>query len=261
MKTIHEIPVLRKAIQVLGALAAEQGDPTTTALARTLKIAPATCYRIIQTLEHAGWVQVLNNGRCELSVGLFPLLQRLQRHELLDQRVLAVLQELTAVTGVASKVSARDGDDALTVVRVDSREPMALAVRPGSRFHLTLGASGSVLLSALGDAEIERVIQRAPDNCWQWQKKADVWRRVKEARRRKVVMDEGTYRPDIFGIAAPLLAADGLIHGALTLTGLRHGVDKTRLETWCQLVAGKAAELNHRTLLKVHVANDDQEKI
>lgn len=252
--------MLRKAIQVLEALAAEQGEPTTTALTRALKIAPATCYRIIQTLEHAGWVQMLKDGRCELSIGLFPLLQRLQRHELLDQRVLAALQGLTATTGVASKVSAREGAMALTVLRVDSREPMALAVRPGSRFHLTLGASGSVLLSALDDAEIRRIIRKAPASCWQWQKPADVWRRIQGARRSTAVVDVGTYRPDIFGISAPLLAADGTIQGALTLTGLRHGHGDAQLNEWCRLVIRKAAELNQHTTLRLHADNLAEEK-
>jgi len=251
----HQIPVLRKAIQVMSALADGQCEPTTTSLARTLKIAPATCYRIIQTFAHAGWIRVRADGRCELSVGLFLLLHRLQSHDLLSRKVADVLQELTAATGVASKVSVREDDDALTVLREDSAEPMALAVRAGSKFHLTLGASGSVLLSALDDTEVARIIRNAPAGCWQWQKPADVLRRVKEVRRRGVVVDLGTYRPDIFGIAAPLLDAEGQIEGALTLTGLIHGHGKARFEEWRRLVACKAAELNQHATLKTHNEN------
>lgn len=255
MTRAYQIPVLRKAIQVLNALADGQCEPTTASLARALKIAPATCYRIVQTFAHAGWIQVRSDGRCELGVGLFPLLYRLQSHDLLSRKVADALQELTAATGVASKVSAREDDDALTVLRVDSAEPMALAVRVGSRFHLTLGASGSVLLSALDDAEVARVIRDAPTGCWQWQKPADVLRRIKEVRRRGVVTDLGTYRPDIFGIAAPLLDAEGLIEGALTLTGLIHGHGKAQFEEWRRLVARKAAELNQHAALKNHDEN------
>ncbi|MEI6193535.1 MAG: helix-turn-helix domain-containing protein [Verrucomicrobiota bacterium] len=251
MKKLNEIPVLRKAIQVLDALATEDGEMTTSSLGRSLKIAPATCYRIVQTLEHVGWIRVLKHGRCELSVGLFPLLQRLQRHELLDQKVLATLEELTAITDVSSKVSIREGNDAVTVVRVASKSPMALAVHPGSRFHLTQGATGSALLSGLADEEIEQIIKEAPASCWQYQKPADVWERIQEARKRNAVLDAGTYRPDIFGIAAPLLSADGAVQAAIILTGLRHGHNKAQLNEWCQLVVQKAAELNQFTMLRV----------
>lgn len=246
MKSVHQIPVLWKAIQVLDALADGRAEPTTASLARALGIAPATCYRILQTFAKAGWVQTQETGRCELGLGLFPLLQRLQSHELLNRQMADTLDRLTATTGVTSKISVREGDEALTVLRVDSAEPMALAVRPGSRFHLTLGASGAVLLNALPEAEIARIVRDAPASCWQWQKPVDVRRRVKEARQRGIVADLGKYRPDIFGIAAPLLDVEGQVQGALTLTGLIHGHSRAQLEKWRQLVVRTAAGLNQR---------------
>jgi len=127
---------------------------------------------------------------------------------------------------------------------VASSQPMALAVQPGARFHLTLGASGAVLLSALADAEIEQILCDAPPECWQWQKPIAVWQRVREVRRRGVATDAGTYRPDVFGISVPLLDLEGHIQGALTLTGLLHGHSPTQLASWRRLVLEQAAILN-----------------
>jgi len=244
MKTTNQIPVLRKAVQVLEAIAGERCEPTAAVLGRTLSIAPATCYRILQTLAHAGWVQLRADGRCELGLGLLPLLQRLQRHELLGRPVADALEALTAATGVASKVSAREGAEAVTLLRVASSQPMALAVQPGARFHLTLGASGAVLLSALADAEIGQILRDAPPDCWRWQKPAAVWKRVREVRRHGGVTDAGTYRSDIFGISAPLLDLEGQVQGALTLTGLSRGHSKAQLASWRRLLLEHAAILN-----------------
>ncbi len=244
MKPTNQIPVLRKAVQVLEAVAGGRCEPTAAVLARTLSIAPATCYRILQTLAHAGWVQLGADGQCALGLGLLPLLERLQRHELLGRPVQDALQALTAATGVASKVSARDGAEAVTLLRVASSQPMALAVQPGARFHLTLGASGAVLLSGLPDAGIEQILHDAPPECWQWQKPEAVWKRIREVRRQGVATDAATYRPDIFGISVPLLDMEGQIQGALTLTGLRHGHTKAQLAGWRQLLLGQAAVLN-----------------
>lgn len=250
MKPAHQIPVLQKAIQVLNALANGQAEPTSATLARGLAIAPATCYRIVQTFAHAGWLHVGKDGRCELGAGLFPLLHRLQQSDLLSERMAATLRELTAATGVTSKVSVRDGGDALTLLRVDSAEPMALTVRPGARFHLTLGASGTILLGALPDKEVGKIIRRAPKECWQWQKPADALRRVQEARRKGIVTDSGTYRPDIFGISAALCDASGHTHAALTLTGLIHGHSKAQLDAFCELLEHTAAKLNQQVKLR-----------
>ena len=244
MTSAHQIPVLRKAIQVVEAIADERCEPTAAALARTLAIAPATAYRIIRTLAQAGWIQQGADGRCELGLGLVPLLQRLQRHELLGPAVEHVLQALSAATGIASKVSVREGDVAVTVLRVVSPQPMALAVRPGSRFHLALGSSGAVLLAGLPEKEIKRILRFAPAECWQWQKPAAVWQRIRDVRRQGTSLDVGTYRPDIFGISAPLLDLQGNIQGALTLTGLRHGHTKQQIDRWRKLVLEKASELN-----------------
>lgn len=251
MEVAHQIPVLQKAIRVLAAVADGECEPMTRPLARALKIAPATCYRIIQTFAHAGWMRVQENGRCELGAGLFPLLQRLEMHALLGGEVSAILKELTAATSVTSKVSARQEDEAVTLLRVDSPQPMALTVRPGARFHLTLGASGAILLAALPDAEIERVMRQAPESCWQWQKPADVRRRVREARTHGVVFDFGTYRPDIFGISVPLHDAGDQVQGALTVTGLTHGHSRKQLQEWGKLLLRKAARLNRQARRRI----------
>ncbi len=249
MNPAHQIPVLQKAIAVLRAVADRECEPTKRELARTLKIAPATCYRILQTYAHAGWLQVDDNGRCELAAGLFPLLCRLQQSDLLCPRMVETLHKLTEATGATCKVSVRDDDDALTLLRVDSSAPMALAVRPGARFHLTLGASGSILLGALMDKEVGRIIRRAPKKCWQWQEPADVLQRVREARQKGVVVDSGTYRPDVFGVSAALYDASGQTRAALTLTGLVHGHTKAQLDAFRELLERTAAKLNQQTKL------------
>lgn len=245
MKTTNQIPVLRKAVQVVEALAEGRGEPTAAALARTLGLAPATAYRILQTLVHAGWVQQGADGRCELGLGLLPLLQRLQRHELLGPEVEAALQALAAATGVACKVSVREGDAALTVLRADSPQPMALAIKAGARFPLALGSSGAVLLSGLPDAEIKRILKAAPAEVWQWQKPATVWQRIRDVRRSGATLDWGSYSPDIFGISAPLLDLKGRLQGSLTLTGLRRGHTRQQIERWRKLVLQTANKLNH----------------
>ena len=244
MKPVNQIPVLQKAIQVISAVGDSPRENTTATLARLLRIAPATCYRIIQTFSSNGWVRVLENGKCELGDGFFVILGQLQSHDLMGARVAGILKEITDATGVTSKVSVRDADEAVTLLRVDSMDPMGLSVRPGSRFHLTLGASGSALMADLADREIDRIIDGAPEACWQYQTPDDVRRRVAEGRAMGTVYDSGKYRPDIFGISAPLRDVDGKLRAALTITGLKHGRLKKQIEEWRRLLARKISALN-----------------
>ncbi len=244
MKAVNQIPVLQKAIEVLSAVGDCPRENTTTALARSLKIAPATCYRIIRTFERNGWIRVLDGGKCELGDGLIVVLHQLHKHDFTGARMTELLEEVTEATGITSKVSVRNHNEAVTILRVDSMDPMGLSVRPGSHFHLTLGSSGSMLMADLPDREIGHIIDGAPESCWQYQTPDDVRRRVMEARTAGTVYDSGKYRPDVFGISAPLYDAGGKLHAALTITGLKHGRSKKQIDEWRRLLAGKAAILN-----------------
>jgi len=244
--SIYQIPVLQKAIRVLHAVAARSGESTSAGLARDLGIAPATSYRIVQTFVQTNWLKLRADGRCELGLGLLPVAQGLRQHDLLRQQVVDALNELSEKTGVTSKVSARQGDEAVTLMRVNSNQPMALAVQEGAGFHLALGASGAVFLSTMSDEEVARIIKSAPPVCWKYQSPDDVRARRVAASRDGLAADLGGFRPDVFGLSVPLLDQDGQVQGALTLTGLIHGTTAKQLKAMRNLLSRKAAELHRR---------------
>ncbi|MBC8126027.1 MAG: hypothetical protein H8M99_02615 [Gloeobacteraceae cyanobacterium ES-bin-144] len=244
MSSAYQIPVLRKAIRVLHAIADRSCEPTTNSLARALSIAPATSYRIIQTFATAKWLDLREDGRCEIGLGLLPIVQGLKQHELMRQEVASALAELTRVTGVTSKVSISDGDEAVTLMRANSAEPMSLAVQPGSRFHLAFGSSGAVILSERDDAEVEKVLDTAPESCWTYQSRADVRQRIAVSRKTGLAEDLGCFRPDVFGLSAPMRNREGKPIGTLTLTGLLHGRSEKQIQSWRKLLLKTAADLN-----------------
>lgn len=244
MATPYQIPVLQKAIRVLHAIADGSCEPTTNSLARALSIAPATSYRIIRTYAQARWLNIRDDGRCELALGLLPITQAVRQHDLLRREVEDTLRELTEATGMASKVSALDGDEAVTLLRVNSNAPMSLAVQSGARFHLAFGSSGAVFLGAMTDAEVEQILGSAPASCWQNQTPEQVLERVKKTRQHGIAEDLGGFRPDVFGLSAALLDKDGQVEGTLTLTGLLHGLTEKKIQSYRRLLLNKAEELN-----------------
>jgi DNA-binding IclR family transcriptional regulator len=239
-----EIPVLRKAIDVFEYVVASPAGKSSREVSEKVRVAPTTCYRILQTFLRRGWLEVLSPGRYGPGVALVPLLGKLQGHPLVGAQAKATLSKLSASTGCAAKISVREGDLALTLLREDAPGPMGLAVKPGARFHLSLGASGSVLLAELSDAEIERILAKAPDGCWDHQTRTDVWRRVGDARSRGWADDSGSYRPGIFGIAVAIGDASGRRLAALTVTGLAHGLDEPRKITLSSQAREAAAALS-----------------
>lgn len=204
---------------------------TTKALAHTLGVPHSTTYRIVQTFISEDWIRPVGGGQFELSFGLLPLLQPLVRHELLIEAVREPLLKLSRETGLTTKITVRQGDFAVTIFRVESPRPTSVSVRVGATFHLSLGSSGTVLLSALDELERQRIIAEATADCWQFQQPADVMRRLADLAATGSCVDNGKYRPNNFAMSAPLLDRGGRVLAALTLIGFPDDFEGARSDT------------------------------
>ncbi len=224
-KIAHTVPVLRKAIGVLEAVAQGNGAVTTKNLASTLNISPTTCYRILQSFVAEGWLRPSAHGTFELSFGLVPLLRPLLRHELLIETVREPLAHLARTTGLTAKLTVRQGDDAVTLYSANSPKGTAITSRTGSVVSLAIGSSGATFLAASSDDDVTRVLANAPADVWRFQKREDVLRRVREARRQGHCFDGGSYQPHINTLSAPMQGHGGETAGVITLLGFPQDFD------------------------------------
>jgi DNA-binding IclR family transcriptional regulator len=161
---------------------------------------------------------------------LLPLMQPLVRHELLIELVREPLLALGRETGLTTKLSVRQGDFAVTLFRTESPRNTSIHVKTGAAFHLALGSSGSVLLSALDTVTRKRILDHAPAECWQFQTRAEVARRIVELGKTGVCGDSGSYRPTVCAISAPLHDQSGAVIAAITAIGFREDFDGSRMK-------------------------------
>jgi DNA-binding IclR family transcriptional regulator len=251
-KIAHTVPVLCKAIDVFAAIATARSSVTTKSLATSLRISPTTCYRILQSFVAKGWLRPGANGSFELSLGLVPLLRPLLRHEVLIETVRDPLGQLARTTGLTAKLTVRQGDDAITIHSASSPKGTAITSRVGSVVSLAIGSSGATFLAAMNDEEIARVLEEAPPEIWRHQKREDVLRRVRDARRNQCCFDGGSYQPQINTLSAPLFGPGRELVGVVTLLGFPPDFDsavrpalirelKFTAGGCTQLIAGHAA--------------------
>jgi DNA-binding IclR family transcriptional regulator len=215
----HTVPVLCKALRVFAEVARSRGGVTTKELALSLRISPTTCYRILRSFVAGGWLSARRDGTFELSFALVPLLRPLLHHEVLIETVAEPLRQLAATTGLTAKITVRQGDNAVTLFSASSPKSTAITSRVGSVVSLAVGSSGAALLSALPDDEVAAILDRAPAEVWRLQDRADVQRRLREARKDGCCFDHGSFQPHIHTLSAPLVVADRGVVAALTLLG------------------------------------------
>lgn len=217
----YTIPIVARTIRVLNAIASDGGAASMQQLARSLEIAPSTCFRIVRTLQSEGWIAERRTGGWELSAGLLKLLDGLRPIQRLAEAAREPMSKLTQRVGFSSKLSVRQGDSAVTVLRAESTEAFTMTGRVGATYLLAIGSSGSVLCGSMSDAEIEHLITRMPQTVWANQSRSDFIARVKAARAGKPVTDRGSYQPSVHTVSHPVRDADGEIFAALTLVAFK----------------------------------------
>jgi DNA-binding IclR family transcriptional regulator len=221
----HTVPVLRKAIRVLEAIAEASEHVTAKGLALTLGISPTTCYRILQSFVAEGWLRPGADGTFELSVGLTSLFRPLLRHEILIESVSEPLASLAKTTGLTAKITVRQGNSAVTIHSENPPVDGAVISRVGSANSLAIGSSGAVFLSVCPHDEVTRLIESAPAYVWRFQKRTDALHRVREARREGTCYDHGSYETSIRSLSAPLFGPSHELLAVVTLLGSPRDID------------------------------------
>lgn len=190
------VATLDRALSILGAFTAELAMPTLAEIAAHTRITKSTVLRMLASLQHAGLVLRLPDGRYALGAAL----ERLQRVRAasvsVDALVLPVLRALAAATGESASYYVRQGEQRLCLLRVDSPRPVRDHLQAGALLPLNRGAAGRVLLAFSGA-------------------KGAVYARI---RREGVAVRSGDRDAEIAGVAAPVFDATGALAGALTLS-------------------------------------------
>ncbi len=216
----YTIPIVEKTFRVINAIATDGGALSMHQLAKNLEIAPSTCFRIIRTLSGEGWIAEKRTGGWELSAGLVRLLDGLAPVQKLIDAARDPLDQLVGRTHLAGKLSVRQGDNAVTVLRSDSPAGISMSGRLGATFPLALGSSGAALSSEMSDRELDDLITRTPESAWKNQTRDDFLKRAVAAREGKPILDRGSYSRHVHTASVPIHDPRGEVIGAITLLAM-----------------------------------------
>ncbi|HKG56911.1 MAG TPA: IclR family transcriptional regulator [Candidatus Limnocylindrales bacterium] len=150
-----------RAAALLLALGESQGEAGVTELARRLGLHKSTASRLLATLQKRGLVeQDDESGKYRLGLVVIRLAERAERT--LDLRGIAMpeLERLARLTHETTGLGVLDGDQLLTVAQADGPNLIAVGDWTGRSTPLHCVASGKVLLAALAEREVLRIVRR-----------------------------------------------------------------------------------------------------
>ena len=150
-----------RAAALLLALGDSQGEAGVTELARRLGLHKSTASRLLATLQRRGLVeQDEETGKYRLGLVVIRLAERAERT--LDLRGISMpeLERLARLTHETTGLGVLDGDTLLTVAQADGPNLIAVGDWTGRSVPLHCVASGKVLMSAVAEREVLRIVRR-----------------------------------------------------------------------------------------------------
>lgn len=142
----YRAPALEKGLAVLELLARADGPMSLNAISRALNRSVSELFRMIQVLEHHGYLELANSGEgYVLSNKLFALgMTRAPARDLHDA-ALPVMHRLAERIGQSCHLGVVSADQMVIVARVEAPGDLGFSVRIGYRRSLVDSTSGLVL--------------------------------------------------------------------------------------------------------------------
>jgi DNA-binding IclR family transcriptional regulator len=240
--------LLGRAISLLVYLR-ELEDPVTVGeLAEALRLPAATVYRLVQTLELAGFVDRSFRPYVSLGLRFMDFGQAKQRQVARELEPLAqpVLASLTAATGETALLVMPTGARAIRILSAEPRRELRLSYRQGQVLPLFAGASGKVLLPWLSPSLVDSALAQGDGQLLADGRRltaAGLREQIEAIRSAGHCVTLGELDADAGAVAAPVFLRGGQVFAAISVAGPLAGFGEKRLPTLVNRVKSAAGEL------------------
>jgi len=158
-KDPYEVPALRRAEQILQALAASASPVKAADLLARTGLSRSTLYLLLDSLESKGWIERRQEGYI-VGVRLFELGSAYVRHENVREVFRAEAARFVAIHNEVVQMAVLDGAEVVYIAREDAPQPIRLVSDLGMRLPAHCSALGKALLASLDDADVSAALPR-----------------------------------------------------------------------------------------------------
>jgi IclR family transcriptional regulator, acetate operon repressor len=248
----YRVQSVERAFALLEALA-EAGPEgmTLSSLARSLGVSKSTAYAILQTLLAGGFVADAGAGmsrRYRLGMALARLGDVVVSQIALRDVAMPVIRDLTAETGLTSRLAVLDEAYAIVIARVDApQSTVRFTASLGKREHLHCSAVGKSMLASLPTATVHEIVAAAglpgktPHTITD---EPALQAELAVVGRRGYAIDDEEDAEGVFCIGSAVFDHSGHCVGAVSVTGLKLDLPAWRVEQIGASVRGHAARIS-----------------
>lgn len=248
-ETRYIVPGLMRGLQTLQAFTQDQQELTVAELARLVDVNRSTAFRLVYTLEAAGFLQrVSDTRRYRLGSRVLELGYSFLAGKDLIEVASPVLARLRDDTNTSTHLVIREGRNAVYIARFQGNTSLISAVNVGSRLPVHATAPGRVLLAGLPLADVVALYEGYDFETYTALTPSSMGALVglvEQDRKHPLVVSWGFYDASVASIAAPIHNAAGGVEAAISISCPINTFDKPAFEGRIQrLVEAASAEIS-----------------
>lgn len=248
-KRKYSVPALENAFTILKLLSRKRfQESTVTEIANALSLNPATCYRILQSLEGLSIVRYLEDKkRYTLGPYLVVLGERAKEHLNYINIIMPYLEDLTKQTGLTSFLVNKIGEEKLAIVAKTEANDFGISVSVGRHFAITDGSFGMCFLAYLDKNEREIFLKHDYGlKTYTEEEILFIEKEIEKIREDGYYITYGEYMKGICGIAAPIFTNDNKVELSIELIGFVSQYEKEELQSKGVFIKKAADEISRK---------------
>ncbi len=229
MKNKNTIPAVEKTLEILEYLSSREEPVSQAEICRSAGVSATTGYRIVQSLIAHDWVRRERGNTYTLSSGMARTGMFFRKNAFLFDGAQGILDDLAAETQLTCKLSIRQWNDQLALLRAEPSLPFAVGGKNGVRFPVIEGSVGAALLSAESDEHLRELAGKTECDIPEKQDPDLLCRRVETVRKNGWIFNRGSNRWRVDALSMPILDSRREVAAALTLLGLQNDFTEENL--------------------------------
>jgi DNA-binding IclR family transcriptional regulator len=234
---------VQRTLAIFDCFTSERTSLTLQEIANRIRLPKSTTFRLVQSLDEAGYLVRLDNQEYCLSFR-FTRLAGLVKSTL-DIRQIArpAMTELAEKAGETVTLNLVSERHRICIEVIDTPSPLMSVTKPGERVRLEDGATAKTLMAWMPRKEQQQALLHAAKATGK--KRTDISRELARIRDARVAVTHGERVLGLTAISAPIEERDGEARHCITVTGPTVRLQPREREV-VKLVSRAAADIARR---------------
>ncbi|HSH88600.1 MAG TPA: IclR family transcriptional regulator [Ramlibacter sp.] len=241
---------LIKGLQLLEFLARSETPLGVTELAGSLELGKSNVHRLLQALVELGYVQKNDTrGTYQATLKLWELGTALEGRLKIKAVARDAMERLLKETRETVHLSVLDGDEVVYIHKLDSPEPVRAYSEIGGRAPAYCVATGKAILAWQDENYLNGLSRRLTRHTEKTiTKPADFLHELERIRSAGYAVNRGEWRETVWGVASPIITADGGVLAAIGISGPSARIKPTMLKRLASDVMAAAEKISSQLL-------------